>query len=97
MKTVKFFQRSEEIKITKDSLSFFSQFKDNFFEEILNHYKNVKRMTINLNFLFEEDKKDRLFEKLSSFVLRQNINTFNCEDAMLSVRNLESFAKTSML
>lgn len=54
-------------------------------------------MTINLNFLFEEDKKDKLFEKLSNFTLKNNINTFNCEDAMLSLRNLEQFTKSTML
>lgn len=97
LKTVKFFERSEEIKINRDSLPFFAQFKDNFFEEILTHYKNVKRLTINLNFLFEADKKDKLFEKLSSFTLKNHISTFNCEDAMLNQKNLESFTKTSML
>jgi hypothetical protein len=29
--TVKFFERTEEIKITKDSLQFFNLYKDNFF------------------------------------------------------------------
>jgi len=57
----------------------------------------VKRLTINLNFLFEEDKKDKLFEKLSGFTLRENIHTFNCEDAMLVLKNLEAITKTSML
>lgn len=97
LKSVKFFVRAEEIKITRDSLSFFDQFKDNFFEEILNNYKNVKRLTINLNFLFEEDKKDKLFEKLSNFTLKENILTFNVEDAMLNQKNLECLTKTPML
>jgi hypothetical protein len=34
--------------------------------EILSHYKNVKRLTINLNFLFEEDKKDKFLEMICS-------------------------------
>jgi hypothetical protein len=97
LKTVKFFERAEEIKITRDSLAFFAQFRDNFFDEILTHYKNVKRLTINLNFLFEEDKKDRLFEKLANFTLRENIATFNCEDAMLKINNLEALTKTQLL
>jgi hypothetical protein len=54
LKSVKFFERAEEIRISKESLSFFSTFKDDFFEEILNHYRNVKIFTINLNFLFDE-------------------------------------------
>ncbi len=62
--TVKFFERTEEIKITKDSLSFFNVYKENFFREILFHYKNVRRLTINLNFLFEDDKKDKFIEML---------------------------------
>jgi hypothetical protein len=47
--------------------------------------------------LFEEDKKDKLFEKLSNFTLKDNIKTFNCEDAMLVQKNLEAITKTSML
>jgi hypothetical protein len=47
--------------------------------------------------LFEEDKKDKLFEKLSNFTLKDNIKTFNCEDAMLAQKNLEAITKTSML
>lgn len=56
-------------------------FKDNFFEEILTNYKNVKSFTLNLNHLFENDKKDKLFEKLTNFLLKENIKTFTCEDA----------------
>ncbi len=97
MKTVKFFWRAEEIIISKDSLSFFENYKDNFFQEILSHYKNVKTFTINLNFLFEEDKKDKLFEKLSQFKLGPNIKTFMVEDAMLKQRNLEALTKTDFL
>ncbi len=64
--TVKFFERTEEIKIIKDSLNFFQTYRETFFLEILNHYKNVRRLTINLNFLFEDDKKDRFIEMLCS-------------------------------
>lgn len=97
LKTVKFFERAEEIKLARDSLTFFTQFKDNFFEELLIHYKNVKTFTINLNFLFEEDKKDKLFEKLSGFVLKENIKTFVSEDAMINQRNLEALTKSDFL
>lgn len=97
LKAVKFFERAEEIKITKDSLMFFNQFKDNFFEEILTHYKNVKTFTTNLNFLFEEDKKDKLFEKLSNFTLKENVLTFIAEDSMLKIRNLEAISKSDFL
>lgn len=43
----------------------------------------MKTLSINLNFLFEEDKKDKLFEKLSNFVLKENVKTFICEDAII--------------
>lgn len=94
---MKFFERAEEIKLTNLSLQFFQQFKDNFFEEIINYYKNVKTFTINLNFLFEEDKKDKLFEKLSLFVLKENVKTFICEDAMLRTKHLDSLTKSDFL
>jgi len=75
IRSVKFFKRAEKINISKDSLGFFQQYKDNFFEEILGHYRNVTKMTINLNFLFEERKKDQLFDKLSQFELKPHIAT----------------------
>jgi hypothetical protein len=83
--------------LQRDSLIFFTQFKDNFFEELLIYYKNVKTFTINLNFLFEEDKKDKLFEKLSGFALKGGVKTFVSEDAMLKQRNLEALTKSDFL
>ena len=65
LKSVKFFERAEEIRISKESLKFFSEYKDEFFEEILNHYTNVKTFTINLNFLFDDKLKDKIIEKIS--------------------------------
>jgi hypothetical protein len=97
LETVKFFERTEEIKITNDSLAFFNQYRENFFEEILAHYKNIKRLTINLNFLFEEDKKDKFLERISQFQLKENIKTFNCEDTTLKEKNLECLIKSSIL
>lgn len=67
IRTIKLFKRAEKIKITKDSLPFFSQFKPNFLAQILDNYKNMKTLSINLNFLFEERKKDRLFDILAEF------------------------------
>lgn len=63
--TVKFFERTEEIKIQKESFGFFQQYRDNFFLEILAHYKNVRRLTINLNFLFEIDKIEKFLEAIA--------------------------------
>ena len=76
LKSVKFFERAEEIKISKESLNFFNQYKDTFFEEILNHYSNVNIFTINLNFLFDEKLKDMIINKISQFELKRNIQTF---------------------
>ena len=67
IRTVKFFKRAEKINISKDSLGFFSQYKRNFLAQILDHYKNMRTLAINLNFLFEERDKDKLFEILSEF------------------------------
>jgi hypothetical protein len=99
--TVKFFERSEEIKMTKDSLTFFTQYKDAFFVEILSHYKNVRRLTINLNFLFEEDKKDKFIELICGLhkadPMRAGVQIFNLEDAMLNDKNLETLFKSNLL
>lgn len=67
IRTVKLFRRAEKLKITKDSLSFFAQFKRNFLAQIFDHYKNMSTLVINLNFLFEESSKDRLFDILADF------------------------------
>ena len=78
-------------------MPFFQQFKDNFFEDILNHYKNLNTLTINLNFLFQEEFKDRLFEKLANFSLKENVNTFIAEDSILKPKNLDSLIKSNLL
>ena len=38
--------------------------------EILSHYKNLNRLTINLNFLFEEDKKNMLLDTMCTLPLK---------------------------
>ena len=73
-------------------------FKDEFFEEILNHYSNVKIFTINLNFLFDDLLKDKIVEKISQFELRKNIRTFQAEDVpILNQRNLEHLTRSFFL
>jgi hypothetical protein len=54
LRLIKFFTRTEQIKISKDSLQFFDQYKESLFNEILLHYKNLKKLVINLNHIFEE-------------------------------------------
>ena len=69
--------------------------------EILSHYKNVRRLTINLNFLFEDDKKDRFIEMLCMMhqnePLKESIKVFNIEDAVISERNIDTLFKSQIL
>ena len=98
LRSVKFFERAGEIRISKESLSFFDQFKDEFFEEILDHYTNVKTLTINLNFLFDDKLKDKIIDKISSFNLKRNISTFQAEDVpVFNNFNLDTLTKTNFL
>lgn len=87
--------------MTKDSLSFFTVYKENFFREILSHYKNVRRLTINMNFLFEDDKKDRFIEMLASIhsqvALKDSIKIFAIEDCPLREKNLEVLFRSKIL
>jgi hypothetical protein len=61
----------------------------------------VRRITINLNFLFEDDKKDRLIEMLclmhQNEPLKESIKGFSIEDAAISERNIESLFKSNIL
>ena len=97
IRSVKFFKRAEKLRITKDSLSFFQQYKDNFFEEILEHYKNLSKLVINLNWLFDERCKDALIDKISGFQLKSNIKTMLVEDSILNSYNLESLTRTQLV
>lgn len=73
-------------------------FKDEFFEEILNHYTNVKTLTINLNFLFDDRLKDKIIEKISGFNLKANIATFQAEDVpTLNTKNLDFLTNSNFL
>lgn len=71
LRSVKFFERAQEIRISKESLNFFSSYKDEFLMAILEHYKNVSAFTINLNFLFDDQKKDRILDKITTFALQK--------------------------
>ena len=99
--TVKFFERTEEIKITKDSLPFFGQYRENFFLEILAHYRNVRRLTVNMNFLFEQEKMDGFLDMLCTMhaviPLKESIRVFNIEDAPLKDKNMEALFKSNIL
>ena len=59
----------------------------------------MNRLTINLNFLFEEDKKNALLDMLFSMPspLKPSIRIFAIEDAVIRDRNLESLFKGSLI
>lgn len=57
----------------------------------------MNRLTINLNFLFEEDKKNMLLDKLCGLPLRHQVKVFAIEDAVLSAKNLEDLFKSNLL
>jgi hypothetical protein len=51
--------------------------------------------------LFEDDKKDKFIEMLCSMhqnePLKESINVFNIEDAIISEKNLDSLFKSNLL
>jgi Ran GTPase-activating protein (RanGAP) involved in mRNA processing and transport len=59
----------------------------------------VNRLTINLNFLFEEDKKNALLDRLSATPnpLKPSIRIFAIEDAVIRDRNLETLFKGMLI
>jgi hypothetical protein len=97
LQSVKFFERAEEISITMNCLSFFDQFKDNFLEEIILNYKNLKFLTINLNMLFDMDKRDQLLERLSKMIPKDNIKVFHIHNTDLESKSIETITKTAFL
>lgn len=94
IRTVKLFKRAKEIRVNHNSISFFQQHKDVFFEEILSSYRGLTKLIINLNWLFDERDKDQLIEKVASFTLKPNTRTLLIEDSMLNVRNLHAILRT---
>jgi hypothetical protein len=54
-----------------------------------------------LNFLFEEDKKDKFLELICGLhkadPMREGIQIFNLEDAMLTEKNLDTLFRSNLL
>lgn len=76
LRLVKFFHRAHMIRISKDSVQFFDQFKEKFFQEILVHYRSLRKFTINLNYIFGDTSiVDKLFNKLAKFKLDKRVTT----------------------
>jgi len=80
LRLVKFFTRTEQLRISKDSLQFFKQFKESLFNEILLHYKSLNKLILNLNHIFEESRVDWLLDRLSKFSLQSTVTTLQIED-----------------
>ena len=65
---------------------------------MLDFYKNVTIFTINLNFLFDCRKKDKIIEKITQFQLKKNIKTFQAEDVpMLDSSGLDKLLNLNFL
>lgn len=54
----------------------------------------MKTLVINLNFLFDERNKDKLFEVLADFQLQVNVRTLKIEDSMITQRNLDCLTQS---
>lgn len=90
LRLVKFFHRAHMIRISKDSVHFFDQFKEKFFQEILANYRSLRKFIINLNYIFGENTiVEKLFSKLAKFTLDPRVQTIQIEDGVLSDRNLQ--------
>ena len=83
--------------MSKDSLKFFDQYQDRFFEEILNHYKNLRKFILNLNCFFDEKQVDTVIGKLSEFQLGPAIRVLQVEDGNLNQRNLVSMTNSCLV
>lgn len=89
LRLVKFFHRAHMIRISKDSVQFFDQFKEKFFQEILVHYRSLRKFIINLNYIFGDNTiVEKLFSKLAKFTLDPRVKTIQIEDGVLSDTNL---------
>ena len=84
------------MRISKDSLTFFNQFKPVFFQQILSHYKNLRKFLINLNFIFEEKEIDSLLDRLAQFQMQENVRTIQIEDGCLNQSSLSILTRSGL-
>ena len=97
LKTAQFFKRAVILEINHESSKFFNTFKDSFFENILSHYSNLKTIKIDLNEVFDQNKKDIIIDKITCFPLKIQIEEVKAIRSMINYRDLESLTRTNFL
>ena len=80
LRLIKFFSRTQKLRITRESLNFFQTYKESLFEEILFHYNSLQKVVLNFNYFFKDEEIDMLLQKLSRFSLRPTVATLQIED-----------------
>lgn len=89
LRSVNFFKRALNLRISKDSIGFFEQYQDSFFQEILDSYMNVSKVIINMNWLFDINVIDKFFEKFTNFALNKYTKTLLIEDCVLEQHTID--------
>ena len=97
LKTAQFFKRAITLEINHESEKFFKSYKDSFFEDILEHYSNLKTIKIDLNEVFDQAKKDYIIDKITCFPLNIHIEEVCAIRSMIKSRDLESLTSTNFL
>ena len=83
--------------ITEQSLPFFDTFKDNFCQQVLDNYRNLRTVVMDFGMLFFDEQKDVLINKITTFRLNPNIETFKVIRAQLNGHDLEALTKRNFL
>lgn len=89
LRLIKFFSRTQKLKITRESLGFFETYKESLFNEILLHYNSLQKVIINFNYFFREQEIDQLLQRLSRFRLRPTVTTLQIEDGQLTMNSFK--------
>jgi len=97
LKTAQFFKRAVTLEINHDSPKFFDHFKDIFFTDILKHYSNLKIIKVDLNEVFDVDKKTNVIDKITQFPLKIQIEEVRVIRSMINFKDLELMTNTSFL
>jgi Leucine-rich repeat (LRR) protein len=98
LKTAQFFKRAVTLEVNHDSSKFFEIYKDRFFNDILDHFSNLRILKIDLNEVFDDSKKEKIIDKLTEFPLKIQI-----EEVMfirwkeITERDLNSIVSTNFL
>ena len=96
LRLIKFFSRTQKLRITRDSLNFFQTYKESLFEEILFNYNSLQKVVLNFNYFFKEEEIDLLLQKLSRFSLRPSVATLQIEDGQLTLNSFTILHKSQL-